>query len=133
MVGEYLTELVQSVSPHLLELLEEALGLGDRLHVAVYELLATPFLLGDQQGPLENRNVLLNSGKAHGVAAGKLGYRVLAVHRSPEDVPPGGVGQSVEQAICPLLIFQKIYNHSVVGLPQLRASGKHKCQAAPFG
>ena len=56
-------------------------------------------VLGDQAGPLEHGDVLLNGREAHRVVPGELGDTLRAVERAADDVPPGGVGQGREDEI----------------------------------
>ena len=69
------------------------------LEVGADDLAAPDALLGDQAGPLEDRDVLLHGREAHRVVAGQLGDALLAVDRPADDVAPRGVGQGAEHAV----------------------------------
>ena len=56
-------------------------------------------LLGDQAGPLEHGDVLLDRREAHRVVPGQLGDALAAAERAQDDVAPGGVGQGGEDVV----------------------------------
>ena len=98
-VGDELGHAVDAAAPQLLVLVEQAPRDAQPLDVGADDLPAPDALLGDQAGPLEDRDVLLHGREAHRVVAGQLGDALLAVDRPADDVAPGGVGQRAEDAV----------------------------------
>ena len=88
----------------------------DGRHVGADQLFAAATVLVDEAGPLEDGHVLLHGGEAHGIGAGQRRHRQLPVHGAAEDVPPGPVGERVEDQVGPVFgrRLQQIYNHLVV-------------------
>lgn len=113
LLGEYLTEAVDSASPQHFELIQDAIRLSNRVDVAAHQLFPAPPLLGDETCPLEHGHVLLNRGEAHRVGAGQGRDGVLSTQRSSDDVPSGTVGERSEDPVGSLLVVQ-FYNHMVV-------------------
>jgi hypothetical protein len=114
-VGEHVADPVDAVSPDHFELLEQPTCVADGVHVPANQLLAAAPLLGHEPRVLENCNMLLHGGEAHGVQTRETGDGMLAVHRSPDDVAPGGVGEGMEHPILPGCGRTSTYNHIVVG------------------
>ena len=80
------------------------------LWICSYHLAAADSVLSNEASPLEDRDVLLHCSEAHRVMAGKLGDALLAIDRTPNDVPPGSVRERGEDMIDVL----SRYNHTVV-------------------
>jgi hypothetical protein len=66
-VGEHVVHPIDAVSPHGFQLLEQSIGLADRLDVAAYELFASISAFDHEPCALEHRDVLLHRGEAHGI------------------------------------------------------------------
>ena len=72
---------------------------AEPLDVGADDLAAADAFLGDQAGPLEHCDVLLDRREAHGVVPGQLGDALAAAERPQDDVAPGGIGQRGEDVV----------------------------------
>ena len=97
--GDQLAHARDSAAPQLLVLVEQATRDQQGLQVRLHDLSATDALLAHQARPLEDRDVLLHRGEAHGVVAGELGDAFCAIDGPTHDVPPRGVGQGSEHRV----------------------------------
>src|SRR5919206_877859 len=84
--GNELGHAVDAAAPELLVLVEQAAHDAEALEIGADDLAASNALLGDQAGPLEDGDVLLDRGEAHGVMAGQLDDALLGADRAADDV-----------------------------------------------
>jgi hypothetical protein len=115
-LGEQVAELLHAIAPDGLELVEQTVDIANGIDPAAHDPLATMLVLGDEIGTLQNGDVLLHGGEAHGIAPCEVGDRVLTMERQPDDVATSRIGERVEQQIFPLRLYRLdlIYNHMVV-------------------
>ena len=104
---------IHAPAPVRLELVECLTRPADGIGVGADALFPSAALLGDQAGPLQHRDVLLDRGEAHGVYLGQPRHCQLVFKAAAEDVAAGGVGERVEHAVGSL-VGEHIYNHLVV-------------------
>ena len=114
MLGDELGHAVDPAAPQLLVLVEQAARHAQSLDIGADDLASPDALLGDQPGPLEDRDVLLHRREAHRVVAGQLCDALLAVDRAAHDVAPGVVRQGAEHAVEVGWGELHGYNHTVV-------------------
>ena len=82
-----------------LVLVEQATRQAQTLDVRAHDLAPAGALLGDEAGPLEHGDVLLDGREAHRVVPGQLGDALIATERPQDDVAPGGVRQCGEDVV----------------------------------
>ena len=97
--GDEVRHAIDAAAPQRLVLVEQAARQAERLHVGADDLAAAAALLGDQPGPLEHGDVLLDRREAHRVVAGELGHALAAAQRPEDDVTPRGIGQRGEDDV----------------------------------
>jgi hypothetical protein len=96
---EELVERLESLLPEL----AVALGpFGDLLEgggIEAAEVLPADDAAADESGSLEDADVLGRRGEGHAEGRGDLAEVALAGGEAPDDRPPGGVSQGVEDAV----------------------------------
>lgn len=114
MFSEDFAEPLDSISPQLLNCIEDITSCVEGVGLGTDQLLSPAPVLANEPSRLEYRHVLLHRGHAHVVVSGERRNREVAGGGSHHDVTPRGISQSAEQPIYFLVTELGIYNHLVV-------------------
>src|SRR5438046_540614 len=77
--GDEIGHAGEAVAPQLLVSVEQAAHHAQPVRVGADDLASSIAVLADQARPLEDRDVLLHRGEAHGLVPGPLGDYLFAV------------------------------------------------------
>lgn len=110
---EQVGHAVDASPPGGLQLVEELGDPAQGIAICADQALSALPHLGYQAALLQHRHVLLNDGKRHRVEVGEHRHGWSALKAATNDVPSGGVGESMEHGVG-FGVGQSIYNHMVV-------------------
>src|SRR5438445_13096808 len=98
-VGNEVGHTVAAATPQLPVLVEQVAHDAQPLGIGAHDFAASHALLGDQAGPFQDGDVLLNRCEAHRVMAGELHNALVGADRAADDVAPRVIGERAEHAV----------------------------------
>ena len=94
-----MSHALDALAPQILVPVQDAPRDAESLEIGTDDLPAPDAVLGDEAGPLEDRDLLLHRREAHRVVRGQLGHAFLSIDHAAHDVAAGGVTQCAKDAV----------------------------------